>query len=300
MSITDEIRNQWRFGGATKRLVFVNIGVFLLVHLIGFIGWMSGVPDMEGKVLAQLMATNDPVALAHRPWSVVTYMFTHFDPFHLLWNMVMLWFSGQLFQGLLGERRMVGNFLLGGLAGFALYVLAGFTPAHLGLRGVSEILGASAAVMAVFIGIATYQPDVEVGMLFIGSVRLKYVAIVVLVLDMISIRAGSNTGGHVAHLGGALYGYLAAIMLKRGQADLSLGFVNGLVRIGDFLRGKKRSRLRVAKRPTRRGVTVDADFNAAKKEKQARVDAILDKISRSGYDSLSKEERDFLFHASKD
>jgi len=93
---------------------------------------------------------------------------------------------------------------------------------------------------------------------------------------------------------------MAATFLKRGQADWSMAFVNGLVRIGDFLRGKKRSRLRVAKKPTRRGVMVDVEFNTAKKEKQARVDAILDKISRSGYDSLSKEERDFLFHASKE
>ena len=300
MAIADEIRNQWRFGGATKRLVFVNIGVFLLIHLIGFIGWMVGMGDLESTVLDRLMATNEWFVLARRPWTVVTYMFTHFDPFHLLWNMVMFWFSGQLFQGLLGERRMVGNYLLGGLAGFAFYALASFMPPHLGLGGTSMILGASAAVMAVFIGIATYQPEVEVGLMFIGPVRLKYVAIVVLALDMISIRAGSNTGGHLAHLGGALYGFLAATSLKRGQGDWSMAFVNGLVRVGDFLRGKKRSRLRVEKRPTRRGVMVDADYNTAKKEKQARVDAILDKISRSGYDSLSKEERDFLFHASKD
>ncbi len=300
MAIADDIRNQWRFGGATKRLVFINIGVFLLVHLIGIIGWALGSAEFDGYVLEQLMATNDWPALARRPWSVVTYMFTHSDPFHLLWNMVMFWFSGQMFQSLLGERRMVGNYVLGGLAGFAFFAFASFMPAHLGLGGVNPILGASAAVMAVFIGIATYQPDAEVGLMFIGSVRLKYVAIVVLVLDLISIRAGSNTGGHVAHLGGAFYGFLAATFLKRGQVDLSLGFMNGLVRIGDFLRGKKRSRLRVEKRPTRRGVMVDVEFNSAKKEKQARVDAILDKISRSGYDSLSKEERDFLFHASKE
>ncbi|HRH39719.1 MAG TPA: rhomboid family intramembrane serine protease, partial [Flavobacteriales bacterium] len=265
MAIADEIKNQWRFGGATKRLVFINIGVFLLVHLIGFIGWMADAGDLEGHVLDQLMATNEWPLLAKRPWTVLTYMFTHFDPFHLLWNMVMFWFSGQLFQGLLGERRMVGNYILGGLSGFAFYALASFMPAHLGLGGNSVILGASAAVMAVFIGIATYQPEVEVGMMFIGSVRLKYVAIVVLALDMISIRAGSNTGGHMAHLGGALYGFMAATFLKRGQADWSMAFVNGLVRIGDFLRGKKRSRLRVAKKPTRRGVMVDVEFNSAKK-----------------------------------
>ena len=106
MAIADEIKNQWKFGGATKRLVFINIGVFLLVHLIGCVGWFAGSSELDGKVLEQLMATNEWPVLARRPWTMLTYMFAHFDPFHLLWNMVMFWFSGQMFQGLLGERRM--------------------------------------------------------------------------------------------------------------------------------------------------------------------------------------------------
>jgi len=300
MAIADDIRTQWRTGGAVKRLLFINLGVFLAVHAVGLIAWGAGGGSYDDRVLRWLMATNDWPALLRRPWTVVTYMFTHFDPFHLFWNMLMFWFSGRLFEDLLGAKRMTGMYLLGGLAGFAFYALATLMPAHMGLGGTSMILGASAAVMAVFIGIATYHPDMEVGLLFIGGVRLKWVALVVFALDLISIRQGGNTGGHLAHIGGAVYGYLSATALKRGRGDWNMVFANALERIGDLFGGKKRTRLRVEKRPVRRGVLADVDFNSAKRDKQARVDAILDKISRSGYDSLSKEERDFLFHASKD
>jgi membrane associated rhomboid family serine protease len=302
MGIRQEIQGQWKWGGLVKRLLFINIGVFLLVHAIGITGWLFGSPDLDGPVLRQLMSTNDPDLLLRKPWTVVTYMFTHYDPMHILWNMLMFWFSGQLFQSLLNERRLLGNYLLGGLAGFAFYLLGGLMPEHLQLGGTSMILGASASVMSVLVGIATYRPDMEVGLMFAGRVRLKYIALVALLLDLISIRAGGNTGGHLAHIGGALYGYVAALQLKRGN-DWSLAFVNGLDRLLNVFRRKGgRGRMRVVERRPLQRVRVvhDDDFNAAKKAKQERVDAILDKISRSGYDSLSKDERDFLFRASNE
>lgn len=298
MSIRREIQLQWRSGGALKRLLFINIGVFLAIWAVEIIGWLAGSKGVSGHVLQYLMGTSYGPDLLRRPWTAVTYMFTHQAPMHLFWNMLMFWFSGQLFQGLLGGERLVGNYLLGGLAGFLFYALGSFTPAHLELGSTAPILGASAAVMSVFIGIATYQPNVQVGLFLIGPVRLKYVAIAILVLDLIAIRQGDNTGGHLAHLGGALYGFVAARQLMQGR-DWSLAFVRGLQRIGGFFFSGRGPRLRVEKRPgTRKRVLQDVEFNAAKRDKQARVDAILDKISRSGYDSLSKEERDFLFRAS--
>ena len=280
-----------------KRLLFLNLGVFLGVHLIGLIAWAANGGAYDERVLEWLMATNNWPVLLRRPWTVLTYMFTHFDPFHLFWNMVMFWFSGRLFEDLLGGKRLTGMYLLGGLSGFAFYALASVLPAHLGLGGTSMLLGASAAVMAVFIGIATYHPEMEVSLMFIGGVRLKWVALVVLVLDLISIRQGSNTGGHLAHIGGAAYGYLAMMALKSGKGDWNKSLIQWLEGLLGMLRARGSSRLRVEKRPVRRGVLADADFNAAKHDKQARVDAILDKISRSGYDSLSKAERDFLFRS---
>lgn len=298
MSIRREIQLQWRSGGALKRLLFINIGVFLAIWAVEIIGWLAGSKGVSGHVLDYLMGTSYGPDLLRRPWTPVTYMFTHQAPMHLFWNMLMFWFSGQLFQSLLGGERLVGNYLLGGLAGFLFYALGAFTPAHLELGSTAPILGASAAVMSVFIGIATYQPNVQVGIFLIGPVRLKYVAIAILVLDLIAIRQGDNTGGHLAHLGGALYGFVAARQLMQGR-DWSLAFVRGLQRIGGFFSAGRGPRLRVEKRADpRKRVLQDVEFNAAKRDKQARVDAILDKISRSGYDSLSKEERDFLFRAS--
>lgn len=300
MGIAQEIGAQWRQGGLVKRLLFINIGVFLGIHVVGLVGWLAGSPDLDRPVLRQLMSTNDLALLVRKPWTVVAYMFTHHAPMHILWNMMMFWFSGQLFQSLLNERRLLGNYILGGLAGFAFFLLAGLLPGHLGLGGTSMILGASASVMSILVGIATYRPDMEVGMMFVGSVRLKYVAIVVLIIDLISIRSGDNTGGHLAHLGGALYGFLAAKALQRGK-DWSGAFVNALGRIGDlFRRARSRSRMRVEHKRPKVRIVQDDEYNSARKAKQDRVDAILDKISRSGYDSLSKDERDFLFRASND
>lgn len=297
MSIADDIKHHWQGGGMTKRLLIVNIGVFLAVWAVELAGWLLGRSTLGGTLLLNLMGSNNWAWLAWHPWTPITYMFTHQAPMHLFWNMVMLWFSGQLFESILGGERLLGNYLLGGLTGFAFYALGSFTPAHLGLTSHGPILGASAAVMGVFIGIATYRPEMQVNLLLLGAVRLKYVAIAVLVLDLIAIRQGDNTGGHLAHLGGALYGFIAARRLGQGH-DTSKDLVAWLSRLRTLIKPGTRTRMRVEKRP---GGHVpprdDKAYNAAKKEHQARVDAILDKISKSGYGSLSKAERDYLFQA---
>ncbi len=307
MGLMDDLRAQWRSGGALIRLVLVNVLVFvalLLTHLIAILATGDRlVADLwfAENVLHWLQSTYVWSDLLHRPWTVVTYMFTHVDLFHVFFNLLMLWFSGQLFADLLGGRRLVGNYLLGGLAGWLLYALSyNYAP---GLRMYSDgrdILGASAAVMGVFIGIATYRPDMEVRLVLFGTVRLKWIALVYVLIDLVSIRQGSNSGGHLAHLGGALYGFLASTQLRRGR-DWSLAFVDLFDRIGAVFGRRKGARLRVEKLDRRRmRVMQDADFNAGKRAKEERVNAILDKISRSGYDSLSKEEKDFLFKASND
>lgn len=307
MGLMDDLRREWRTGGALMRLVLANVVVFvglLLVHLVLIL--VSGdrmVADMrfEVNVLHWVQSTYRWSELAWRPWSVLTYMFVHVDLFHVFFNLLMLWFSGRLFMDLLGGRRLVGNYVLGGLAGWLLYALAyNYLP---GLRVYGEggdILGASAAVMGVFIGIATYRPDMVVHLILFGPVRLKWIAAIYLLIDLVSIRQGSNSGGHLAHLGGALYGFLASTQLQRGR-DWSLAFVGLFERLGALFTRRKGPRLRVEKIDRRKvRVVQDADFNAGKRAKEERVNAILDKISRSGYDSLSKEEKDFLFRASND
>lgn len=307
MGLMDELRSQWRTGGALIRLVLVNVAVFVAL-LLGHLAAILVVGDrmradawFHANVLHWLQSTYLWGDLLHRPWTVLTYMFVHVDLFHALFNLLMLWFSGRLFADLLGGKRLVGNYLLGGLAGWLFYALVyNYVP---GLRMYSDgrdILGASAAVMGVFIGIATYRPDMVVQLMLFGAVRLKWLALIYVLIDLVSIRQGSNSGGHLAHLGGALYGYLAATQLKRGR-DWSLAFVALFERLGALFNRRKGSRLRVEKLDRRKvRVVQDTDFNAGKRAKEERVNAILDKISRSGYDSLSKEEKDFLFKASHD
>lgn len=298
MGVRAELSTQWRNGGSLVRLLLINVGVFLLIHAVGLMFFIVQRPEPD--LLRWLASTSDLGLLARSPWTVVTYMFTHYDLFHLFFNMLMLWFSGRLFGDLLGGKRLAGNYLLGGLAGLALYIISfNLFPAFTRFAAGSSILGASAAVMAVFVGIAAYSPDLVVNLLFFGQVRLKWLALIYVAIDLISLKQMSNSGGHIAHLGGALYGYLAAVQLKRGGGDWSLAFVLGLERIAGLVPRFKRERMRVARggRPRVR-VMRDEEWNASRRARQERIDAILDKISRSGYDSLSKEERDTLFKAS--
>jgi membrane associated rhomboid family serine protease len=305
MGLMDELRQQWRTGGALIRLVLVNALVFvalLLMHLVLIpIAGDRMIAEVwsEVYVMHWLQSTYVWGDVLFRPWTVITYMFVHLDFFHVFFNMLMLWFSGRLFMDLLGGKRLVGNYLLGGLAGWLFYALAyNYIPGIRGQGDGSDILGASASVMAVFIGIAAYRPDMVVSLLIFGEVRLKWIALIYLVLDLVSIRQGNNSGGHLAHVGGALYGYLAATQLKKGS-DWSGAFMDQLQRIGSLFTRRKGPRLRLEKMDHRKvRVLQDSDFNATKRAKEERVNAILDKISRSGYDSLSKEEKDFLFRAS--
>lgn len=301
MGIQDDLRRQWRTGGMVVRLILINVAVFLALFVIqlimlGVAGTRIGAEAMrEYYVVQWLRSTSNLGELLYKPWTVFTYMFLHADIGHIFWNMIMLWFGGRMFQDLLGDKRLLGNYLLGGLCGFVLFVLSQnlFPGIHGGYT--SGIQGASAAVLSVFVGIAAYRPDMIVNLILIGPVKLMYVAAVFVLLDFIGIGSGDGVA-HEAHLGGALYGFLAAQQLKRGN-DWSLGFVNFLERIWPF--GRRRTpKLRVEKSFTRSAQRSDEAFNSTKREKQARVDGILDKISRSGYDSLSKEEKDFLFKAS--
>ena len=302
MGIQDDLRMQWRTGGMVVRLLLLNVAVFValiafqLVLSIAMGDRMTGMAALDRYVVQWLRSTSDLGGLVLKPWTVFTYMFVHTGLGHIFWNMLLLWFGGRLFEDLLGGRRLLGHYLLGGLSGLALYVLVNNTMP--GLHGHptagTAILGASAGVLSVFVGIAAYRPEMIVNLLLIGPVKLMYVAAVFLLLDLVGIGSGDGVA-HEAHIGGALYGFVAARQLTRGR-DWSKGFVDLLDRLAVPFRRRKGPRLRVEKRPTG-GVR---PTSSTAQQKQARIDAILDKISRSGYDSLSKEEKDLLFKASND
>lgn len=285
MSIWDEIKSSFRLGSNLTRLIYINLGVFLVFALLRVLlfftasatGWITGVMAVPANL--QLLMI--------RPWTIVTYMFYHEDFLHILFNLLWLYWFGQLFLQFFTQRQLTWVYLLGGIGGALLYILAfNLLPPFKGYAEVSLALGASASVLAVVIAVAALQPNFTVYLLFLGAVRLKYLALATVFVDIISIPV-SNSGGHIAHLGGALFGFLYVVMLRRGT-DLAKPFYSLA-----SIKFPKRNRMKV----TYRSHNTDYDYNYRKAQKQKQIDDILDKIARSGYDSLTKEEKDILFKA---
>ena len=294
-SFFEEIKRQYKSGSALMKLIFINVGVFLLVHLVGLLLWLFGIANGTELMVYWLALPADLSNLIVKPWTLISYMFLHEGLMHLLFNMIMLYFGGQIFLQFLNEKRLVGVYILGGLAGGLLYILSfNLFPVFLPYLSASLALGASASVMAVLIAVAAYVPNYVVRLLFLGDVKLKYIAMVYVVMDIISIRQG-NSGGHIAHLGGALLGYLFAKQLQSGR-DITSGLARWLDYFKSIFSSKSKMKVVYKKQGKTRN---DYDFNAQKKVNQERIDQILDKISKSGYDSLTGEEKAILFDQSK-
>lgn len=285
MSIWDEIKSSFRLGSNLTRLIYINLGVFLVFALLRVFLFMAGSPS--GWITSVLAVPADIHSLMVRPWTIVTYMFYHKEFLHILFNLLWLYWFGQLFLQFFAQRQLTWVYLLGGISGALLYILAfNLLPPFKGYAEKSLALGASASVLAVVIAVSTLQPNFTVYLLFLGAVRLKYLALATVVIDIISIPV-SNAGGHIAHLGGALFGFLYVVMLRKGT-DLAKPFYHLA-----SIKFPKRNRMKV----TYRSHNADYDYNYRKAQKQKQVDDILDKIARSGYDSLTKEEKDILFKA---
>lgn len=299
-SIRDEISMRWRTGGMLIRLIMVNAAVFLLITTLRIIAGFTGIAELSsGSTGVYFLATTaDPQALLYRPWTIITHMFAHEGLFHIFFNMIFLWFLGRMFQEYFGSRKLLATYLLGGLAGFLAFFLALNLIPTMNPTG-SLALGASAAVMAIFIGTATYFPDREIRLLLIGAVKLKYVAIFYVLLDYFALSGSSNVGGSIGHLGGALYGFLLMYNMRKG-VDIGEWFERFLDRLVNFGKGAPNLKVKYKKKQKTRVTKSDEDYNAERNERQQKIDRILDKISKSGYDSLTKDEKDFLFRNSKD
>ena len=279
---------------ALSRLLLINVAVFSLVTFINLFFWLLG---YGGNPFVRWMAVPaDLRALLTHPWTVLTYMFLHEGFFHLLMNMIMLYFGGMLFMEYLSQQKLVKTYVLGGLFG-ALFFVAAYNvfPAFAYVKETAIALGASASVLAIFIAIASYVPDYYVHLIFIGRVKLKYVAIAFVLLDLLSIK-GDNPGGHLAHLGGALWGFWYGYSLRKGS-DL-FSFLDH-IKMPDFGKKAKYERFRTTRKTSDWRPFSDEEYNKRKAASQKEVDRILDKIARSGYASLTKEEKDLLFRSSK-
>lgn len=290
-----DIKRQYKSGSALIKLIFINVAMFLLVHLFGLLLWLFGIAGGSELMVYWLALPAEIGSLITKPWSLVSYMFLHENLMHILMNMLVLYFGGQIFMQFLNQKKLVGVYVLGGLAGGLLYIVSfNIFPVFENVLQGSLALGASASVMAVLVAAATHVPNFVVRLVFLGNVKLKYIALVYVVLDVISIRQG-NSGGHIAHIGGALLGFLFAKQLQTGK-DMTV-FVSQLLAYFQGMFSSKRKMRVVYKNPGK--TKTDYDYNAQKKANQQKIDAILDKIAKSGYDSLTGEEKAILFDASK-
>jgi len=295
MSIPQEIKDSFRYGSILTKLIYVNIAVFLLFRFIQlFMVLATGDGGAIQSWLYFFSVPSDPTQLIKQPWSAFTYMFLHFDFLHLLFNTLYLYWFGRLFLQLIDSRWMLRLYLMEGLAGAVLYILAfNLIPGFFIFSKTSILLGASASVMAILFSVSAYRPNFTVQLLFIGEVKLKYVALVAFLIDIISIPTLNNTGGHLAHIGGALIG------LYYGWSWASKGLPNipeKEKKKTGFSWFQKKSNLKV----THKRSLTDLEYNTIKVQRQKEMDRILEKIKHSGYDSLSASEKKTLFDASKD
>ena len=292
MGIWDDIKRTFRNGSNLTRLIYINIAVFIFITILAVIGFLLKNEQITIKAIDILSVPSALNALLLRPWTIITYMFVHKDIWHILFNMLWLYWFGRIFLEYLDQRKLVAVYLMGGLAGAVLYILSfNIFPAFENVVSQSVAIGASASVMAVVIAIAAYVPDYTVQLFLFGKIKIKYMALAIFLLTSI-MDFSTNAGGKLAHIGGAVFGYFYTINLRQGR-DAGKSFNKIIDYIVTLF--KPRKKLKV----THKKPKTDYEYNRVKTENQTIINSILDKISKGGYDSLTKEEKETLFKESQ-
>ncbi len=292
MGISDDIKKSFRSGSSLTRLIYINIAVFLAISVVSIIGFLLNNQALSLKALNLFSVPSSIGALLLRPWTLITYMFTHKDILHILFNMLWLYWFGLIFLEYLDQKKLVAVYLLGGICGAVVYIVSfNIFPAFNPVVAESVAIGASASVMAVVVAIAVYVPDYSVNLLLIGRIKIKYVALAIFILTSV-MDFSVNSGGKLAHIGGALFGYVYTVNLRRGR-DLGKGINKTIDFLATLFKPRRKLRVTYKKRST------DYEYNKARIDHQEKINKILDKISKGGYDSLTKEEKDLLFSESQ-
>jgi len=314
-SIWEDVKREFSYGNMVTQLIIVNVAVFVLMGLTSVVLFLAGSQGSFDELQHLFSISNDFIYNLTHPWVILTHMFLHANFFHILFNMLILYWFGKILGDFLGNQRILPLYLLGGLAG----ALAYFTFAQFSSPPNVEIgyaLGASAAVSAIVVAAGVTAPNYYMNLLLVGPVKLKYIVAVIVLIDVFSV-AQVNAQGSVAHLGGAAFGWLFVTLLRQGN-DLSVptnAFIDSVTNFFKSLfaerekkppRAKKKPHVaykNTARKATQKRATNNKAKSADKKKgdlsHQDKVDAILDKIKKSGYESLSTEEKEFLFKASK-
>jgi membrane associated rhomboid family serine protease len=276
------LRYQFNVLGVVEKLIVFNVLVFIISGLLKALtnffleDWLSLPKDLHTFFL--------------HPWSLVTYSFLHSGLFHILFNMLWLYFAGRILVNLFGAKKFLWVYFLGVVFGGLLFLISYNVFPNL-IRQNTYLVGASAGVLAVLIFVCTYLPHKEIRFFFF-NLKLWHLGVGVVLLDLIQIQSNENIGGHLAHLGGAFLGYLFARQLQKGN-DLTKGFEQ----YAAYFKPKRKSPLKTV---YKKNDSAKSDEAYKQQAHQKKIDAILDKISKSGYESLSKAEKDFLFNAGKE
>jgi membrane associated rhomboid family serine protease len=292
MGIWDDIKKTFKNGSNLTKLIYINIAVFILITIVAIIGFLLNNQTIAESALNIFSVPSSLKSLLLRPWTLFTYMFVHKDIWHILFNMLWLYWFGKIFLEYLDQRKLVAVYLLGGLSGAVLYILSfNIFPAFDGVVAESVAIGASASVMAIVIAIAAYVPDYSVQLFLFGRVKIKYMALAIFILTSI-MDFSVNSGGKLAHIGGGFFGYFYTLNLRQGK-DIGRGFNMIIDSLVTLLKPGKKMKV------THKKAATEYEYNKIKAEHQTRINSILEKISKGGYDSLTKEEKETLFKESQ-
>lgn len=285
-NIFTDLKRRYDQGNLLFRLVFINISVFVFATI-----WLLGsmLFNLNGNaMLTKFELPSNLQQLIWQPWTILTYMFMHIDFWHLLFNMLWLFWFGQMFLRWFTEKQLIGVYFMGGVLGGLLYVVAyNLFPYFSGID--TYLLGASASVLAIVVATAVRAPNESVLLMFLGAIKVKYIALFVVVLSFVNVKS-SNAGGNISHLGGALFGYLFAFYYLKGK-DLTKGFNSILDKMTNWFQPRPKMSVQMGDRQK------DSEYNRKKKEHMQEIDQILDKMKRSGYEGLTVDEKKKLFNA---
>ena len=291
MDILTKIKQLFVRADIPTKLIYINVGIFVLIRLIVVLFTLF---QIEGfNFMPYLQMPSSYGLFLYRPWTVITYMFVHYDVWHILFNMLWLYWFGRIFLRFFTVRQFGGLYLCGGIVGALFFIISyNIFPYFRHIAGISFLMGASASVMAIVFAAAFYRKETEINLLLIGRIKLIYLALFALIVDLLSV-VSANAGGHIAHIGGALFVILFATQLQKGK-DLTNAINRLIDRIVNFKK-PHRPRMKVTyQRPES-----DAEYNMRKRKESDTIDEILDKLKHFGYQSLSADEKKALFDASK-
>tara|TARA_B100000214_G_scaffold369536_1_gene342762 strand:- start:1336 stop:2205 length:870 start_codon:yes stop_codon:yes gene_type:complete len=284
--IIEDFKNAWsKENNALVKIILINVIIFIGASFIEVFLTLSGGGNFFKLIINKLMLPASFTSFILQPWSLISYFFLHLNFTHILWNMLFLYWFGKIIQDNIGNNAVISLYVLGGIIGGLSYMaLFNIIPYYENRISESLMLGASAGVFSIVAGSATLLPNYTFYLLFLGPVRIKYIALFYILLSFLDVT-GSNAGGEIAHLGGAFIGYLFIRQLQNG---INMG--EGIINIINLFNRKKNKKERE-----------ETIINEEQKSdiSQDEIDNILDKISESGYSSLSKKEKEKLFNASK-